>query len=110
MVLTRSHSPRGHPLSESLTLDQVRAIARLARLELSDDELRHLAPQLGAIVGYVAKLSEVDTAGVEPLAHALPVQNVFREDEVATSLPRERALANAPKAREGCFAVPAVLE
>ena len=97
-------------MSESLTLDQVRAIARLARLELSDDELRHLVPQLGAIVGYVAKLSEVDTAGVEPLAHALPVQNVFREDEVATSLPRERALANAPKAREGCFAVPAVLE
>ena len=97
-------------MSESLTLDQVRAIARLARLELSDDELRHLAPQLGAIVGYVAKLSEVDTAGVEPLAHALPVQNVFREDEVALSLPREGALANAPKAREGCFAVPAVLE
>ena len=110
MVLTRSHSPRGHPLSESLTLDQVRAIARLARLELSDDELRHLAPQLGAIVGYVAQLSEVDTEGVEPLAHAIPVQNVFREDEVAMSLPRERALANAPKSRVGCFAVPAVLE
>jgi aspartyl-tRNA(Asn)/glutamyl-tRNA(Gln) amidotransferase subunit C len=97
-------------LSESLTLDQVRAIARLARLELSDDEISHLAPQLGAIVGYVAQLREVDTAGVEPLAHALPVQNVFREDECADSLPRERALANAPKQRDGCFTVPAVLE
>ena len=97
-------------MHKSLTLDQVRAIARLARLELSDDELAHLAPQLGAIVEYVAVLRQVDTAGVEPLAHALPVQNVFREDEAAESLPRERALANAPKPREGCFSVPAVLE
>ena len=97
-------------MPESLTLDQVRAIARLARLELSDDELAHLAPQLGAIVGYVALLREVDTKGVEPLAHALPVQNVFREDSPTESLPREQALANAPKSREGCFAVPAVLE
>ena len=94
----------------SLTPDQVRAIARLARLELSDDEVAHLAPQLDAIVGYVEHLREVDTKGVEPLAHALPVQNVFREDEPADSLPRERALANAPKQRDGCFAVPAVLE
>ena len=97
-------------MSDSLTPDQARAIAQLARLELSDDELAHLAPQLGAIVGYVALLREVDTKGVEPLAHALPVQNVFREDEVADSLPREQALANAPKSRDGCFAVPAVLE
>ena len=97
-------------MSETLTPDQVRAIARLARLELSDDELAHLAPQIGAIVGYVAKLREVRTEGVEPLAHALPVQNVFREDEPAESLPREQALANAPKQRDGCFAVPAVLE
>ena len=97
-------------MSEPLTLDQVRAIARLARLDLSEEEVARLAPQLGAIVGYVALLRQVDTAGVEPLAHALPVQNVFREDECAESLPRERALANAPKQRDGCFAVPAVLE
>ena len=97
-------------MSESLTPDQVRAIARLARLDLSDDEVARLAPQLGAIVGYVALLRQVDTTGVEPLAHALPVQNVFREDECAESLPRELALANAPKQRDGCFAVPAVLE
>ena len=94
----------------ALTPDQVHAIARLARLSLSDDEVAHLAPQLDAIVGYVAKLREVDTTDVEPLAHALPVQNVFREDECAESLPRERALANAPKQRDGCFTVPAVLE
>jgi aspartyl-tRNA(Asn)/glutamyl-tRNA(Gln) amidotransferase subunit C len=97
-------------LSESLTPDQVRAIARLARLDLSDDEVAHLAPQLGAIVGYVALLRQVDTEGVEPLAHALPVQNVFREDEPTDSLPRERALTNAPQQRDGCFTVPAVLE
>ena len=98
------------PLSESLTVDQVRAIAALARLALSDAELATLAPQLDAIVGYVALLDQVRTDGVEPLAHALPVQNVFREDEASESLSRDQALANAPRQRDGCFAVPAVLE
>jgi aspartyl-tRNA(Asn)/glutamyl-tRNA(Gln) amidotransferase subunit C len=94
----------------SLTPDDVRKIALLSRLELSDDELAVLGPQLDAIVGYVAQLSEAPTDGVEPLAHALPVQNVFRDDEPGESLPVEQALANAPAKRGAFFQVPAVLE
>jgi aspartyl-tRNA(Asn)/glutamyl-tRNA(Gln) amidotransferase subunit C len=94
----------------SLSLDDVRKIALLSRLELSDDELAVLAPQLDAIVGYVTQLSEAPTDGVEPLAHALPVQNVFRDDEPAESLPVEAALANAPAKQGPFFRVPAVLE
>lgn len=97
-----------------LTTEQVRWIAHLARLELTDAEVATLTPQLDAIVGYVALLDQVPTAGVEPLAHALPVQNVFREDAVAPSLPIDQALAAAPRRRqakdEQFFAVPAVLE
>jgi aspartyl-tRNA(Asn)/glutamyl-tRNA(Gln) amidotransferase subunit C len=101
--------------ASSLTPQQVRDIAKLARLELSDAELGEMAIQLGAIVGYVSQLQEAATDGVEPLAHALPVANVFREDEPAPSLPVEEALANAPDPRrdargEPFFGVPAVLE
>jgi aspartyl-tRNA(Asn)/glutamyl-tRNA(Gln) amidotransferase subunit C len=97
------------PMS-SLTLDQVRQIAHLARLELTDDELAVLAPQLDAIVDYMARLQEAPTAGVEPLAHALPVENVFRDDEPAASVPVDEALANAPARSGPYYAVPAVLE
>ena len=94
----------------SLTPDQVRQIAHLARLELTEAELAVLAPQLDAIVHYVDQLQPVPTDGVEPLAHALPVQNVFRDDEPAASLPVEEALANAPQRRGPFFRVPAVLQ
>ena len=94
----------------SLSLDDVRKIALLSRLDLTDEELTRLAPQLDAIVGYVAQLGEVPTEGIEPLAHALPVRNVFREDEPAESLPVEAALGNAPSKRGPFFRVPAVLE
>jgi aspartyl-tRNA(Asn)/glutamyl-tRNA(Gln) amidotransferase subunit C len=94
----------------SLTPDDVRAIAHLARLELTEAELAVLAPQLGAIVEYVALLQQAPTQGVEPLAHALPVENVFRDDVPAPSLPVEEALANAPARRGPFYAVPAVLE
>jgi aspartyl-tRNA(Asn)/glutamyl-tRNA(Gln) amidotransferase subunit C len=94
----------------SLTPDDVRKIAHLARLELTDGELAILAPQLAIIVGYMEQLQQVPTEGVEPLAHALPVQNVFRDDEPAPSLPVEDALGNAPARRGPFFRVPAVLE
>jgi aspartyl-tRNA(Asn)/glutamyl-tRNA(Gln) amidotransferase subunit C len=94
----------------SLSADDVRWIAHLARLKLSQEELATVTPQLKAIVDYVDQLKQVDTEGVEPLAHPLPIQNVFRADEPAPSLPVEAALANAP-AREGDFyRVPAVLD
>jgi aspartyl-tRNA(Asn)/glutamyl-tRNA(Gln) amidotransferase subunit C len=93
-----------------MTNDDVRWVAQLARLELTDAELEVLTRQLSAIVDYVTQLREVDTEGVEPLAHPLPVHNVFRADELLPSLPVDQALANAPNQRDGFYVVPAVLE
>lgn len=90
--------------------DQVDKIARLARLELSDEEAALMGKQLGSILDYIAELSQVDTTGVEPLAHCLPMQNVFREDRVEPGLGTEGALANAPKRVGDFFSVPTILE
>ena len=90
-----------------MTPEQVRWVAHLARLELTDAELATMTRQLTAIVDYVAQLRAVDTDGVEPLAHALPVHNVFRPDEPRPSLPVEDALANAPAVEDDAFRVPA---
>jgi len=94
----------------SLTAEQVRWVAHLARLELSDADVAHLTPQLAAILDYVDQLKQVNTEGVEPLAHPLKVHNVFRDDEPAPSLPVDAALANAPARLGDFFAVPAVLD
>lgn len=100
----------------SISPAEARQVASLARLELSDEELTRMAGQLSAILDYVDQLRAVDTNGVEPLAHPLPVNNVFRDDEPAASLPVAAALANAPAKSEdfasggGYFHVPAVLE
>jgi aspartyl-tRNA(Asn)/glutamyl-tRNA(Gln) amidotransferase subunit C len=90
----------------SLTADEVRWVAHLARLELSDTELADLTRQLGAILDYVQQLQQVDTTGVEPLAHPLPIQNVFRDDEPRPSLPVDAALANAPQRQGDFYRVP----
>lgn len=87
----------------------VRHIAHLSRLKPSDEEVRLFSEQLSAIVAYVEKLNELDVAGVEPTAHALPVRNVFRDDVPAESLGTDRALANAPQRDGSFFAVPKVL-
>jgi aspartyl-tRNA(Asn)/glutamyl-tRNA(Gln) amidotransferase subunit C len=84
--------------------------ARLARLKLSVAELDRLSADLGAIVGYVEQLGEVDTDGVEPLAHCLPLQNAFREDAGTPSLPADAALGNAPKRAGDFYSVPPILE
>ena len=94
----------------SLTADQVRWVAHLARLELTASELETMTPQLNAILDYVKQLQQVATEGVEPLAHPLPLQNVFRPDEPAPSLPVAEALANAPERHGDFYAVPAVLD
>ena len=96
-----------HPV---LTPEQVRWIAHLARLDLTDSELETMTRQLSAIVDYVALLGQVDTTAVEPLAHALPVQNVFRDDQPAPCLSADEVLANAPQRRGPFYAVPAVLD
>lgn len=93
----------------SLTLDEVRKIALLARLRLSDEELAHLTPQLAQIVAYVEHLGELDATGVEPLAHPAELHSVFAEDVPVASLDRSAALANAPKQDGECYQVPAVL-
>jgi aspartyl-tRNA(Asn)/glutamyl-tRNA(Gln) amidotransferase subunit C len=94
----------------ALTAEEVRWVAHLARLELTDAELETMTRQLAAIVAYVDQLRQVNTEGVEPLAHALAVHNVFRADEPAPSLPVDEALANAPDRRGDFYGVPAVLD
>jgi aspartyl-tRNA(Asn)/glutamyl-tRNA(Gln) amidotransferase subunit C len=85
-------------------------VAHLARLHLTEDEVRRYAGPLDEILGYVRQLQAVDTTGVEPTAHARPVVNVFRDDEAGPSQDRERTLANAPASRNGLFVVPRIIE
>lgn len=89
---------------------QVRLIAKLSRLRLSDDEVRLFTGQLAEILDYVGQIEALNTEGVEPLAHALPVTNVLREDEPRKGLSSAQALANAPDVERDCFRVPAVLD
>jgi aspartyl-tRNA(Asn)/glutamyl-tRNA(Gln) amidotransferase subunit C len=94
----------------SLTSREVQWVAHLARLQLTPTELETMTRQLSAIVDYVAQLDQVETEGVEPMAHALAVSNVFRDDEPVSSLPVADALANAPRRHDDFYSVPAVLE
>ncbi len=93
-----------------LSADEVAKVALLARLRISPDELEMFTGQLNSIVEFVAQLQELPTADVEPLAHGVEVRNVFRDDVRGPSLPREAALANAPRRNAESFLVPAVLE
>src|SRR5438477_13203873 len=92
-----------------ISADDARHVARLARLALDDGKLTKLAGQLESILQYVAKIGQLDVAGVEPMAHALPLHNVFREDIVEPPLPLEKVLANAPETDGPFFKVPKVL-
>ncbi|MCC9602326.1 Asp-tRNA(Asn)/Glu-tRNA(Gln) amidotransferase subunit GatC [Stieleria sp. JC731] len=93
----------------ALTTEDAAKLALLARLELSQEELQRLAPQLESILGFIDKLSELDTSDVEPMTTALDVDNRWREDELVQGLEREAALGNAPASDEECFRVPPVL-
>lgn len=88
----------------------VKYVAHLARLALSPEEEQTLGAQLGKILGYIEKLKEVDVTGVEPTAHAFPLVNVTRPDEVRPSLTQEEALRNAPAQANGLFIVPKIVE
>ncbi|MGE4545169.1 MAG: Asp-tRNA(Asn)/Glu-tRNA(Gln) amidotransferase subunit GatC [Pedobacter sp.] len=90
--------------------EQVEHVARLARLALSDTELDTLTVDMDAILGYVEKLNELDTDHIIPTAHAVPVENAFREDVIGTSIGTDKALQNAPEASDSCFVVPKVIE
>ncbi len=93
----------------AITRADVENVSLLARLQLSESELDRLAGELATIVGYVDQLGEVNTEGIEPMAHAVEVHHVFADDEVQPSLPREAALSNAPRHNERGYLVPPVL-
>ncbi len=93
-----------------ITREEVEHVARLARLELSQAEKATMTTQLDAILGYIAKLNELDTTHAEPTSHVIPMVNVFREDQVQPSLPRDEAMANAPDRIEEFFRVPRIIE
>jgi aspartyl-tRNA(Asn)/glutamyl-tRNA(Gln) amidotransferase subunit C len=88
----------------------VKYVAHLARLALTPEEEQKIGAQLGSILGYIEKLKEVDVSGVEPTAHAFPLVNVTRPDEVRPSLTNEEALMNAPAKANGLFMVPKIVE
>ncbi|HJN83631.1 MAG: Asp-tRNA(Asn)/Glu-tRNA(Gln) amidotransferase subunit GatC [Verrucomicrobiota bacterium] len=88
----------------------IQYVANLARIALSPEEEGKLSTQLGDILGYVKKLEELDVTGVEPMAHAVPMANVLRADEVQPSISQEAALANAPRQANSLFVVPKIVE
>lgn len=95
--------------TQNETLD-VKYIAHLARMHITDEEACTFQGQLDHVLEHVRKLSALDVEGVEPTAHAVPVHNVFREDAVTTSLAHDAVMKNAPSARQGLFIVPRILE
>jgi aspartyl-tRNA(Asn)/glutamyl-tRNA(Gln) amidotransferase subunit C len=96
-------------MSQTIDAELVRHVAKLARIHVTDEQVARFGQQLGQILDYVQQLNELDVSDVQPLAHALDVHNVFRDDEPAESLPVELALREAP-ARDGAFfQVPQVL-
>jgi aspartyl-tRNA(Asn)/glutamyl-tRNA(Gln) amidotransferase subunit C len=88
----------------------VKYVAHLARLSLSPEEEQRIGAQLGSVLGYIEKLKEVDVSNVEPTAHAFPLVNVTRADEIQPSLTSEEALCNAPSHSNGLFIVPKIVE
>ena len=94
---------------QHLKIDDVKHVAKLARLSLTPDKLEKFAGQLESILHYVEKINAVDTKGVEPMAHALPVKNVLRPDVAEPGLPLEKVLQNAPETDGPFFKVPKVI-
>jgi len=97
-------------MAKKIDQSQVIKVAKLSRLDLTEDEVQEFTGQLSAILDYVEKMNELDTTGVEPLAHCLPVSNVLREDSAKESLGTEKVLANAPQRDNEFFKVPKILD
>ena len=91
-----------------ISTKHVEHVAKLARLELTEEETEKYSKQLGEILKYVEQMNEVDTTGIEPMPHALPVYNVMREDEVKYEQTKEELMANAPYEENGFFRVPKI--
>lgn len=90
--------------------EEVEYVAHLARLEFGAEEVEKFTRQLDKILSYIDKLNQADTTGVEPMTHAMPIANAFREDVVIPSLTNDAALANGPEIRGSSFRVPKVIE
>jgi len=95
--------------TERISLDEVRHVAELARLELSEDEIVTLQSELSALLDHVDKVRRLDTGDVPPTAHPLPLQNVLRPDQVRPGLDRDLVLAQAPAVESNLFLVPSIL-
>jgi aspartyl-tRNA(Asn)/glutamyl-tRNA(Gln) amidotransferase subunit C len=95
---------------KEITVEDVEYAARLARLELTEEEKRSMTSQVRDVLRYVAKLNELNTDDVEPTAHVLPLKNVWRADKREESLDQEKVISIAPKARDGMLRVPRVVE
>lgn len=93
-----------------LSADEVRHVARLARLALSDEQVATMQAELSDILAYAEEVQQVAAADVPPTSHAYPLANVLRDDTPTPTLPREEALANAPEVEDGRFRVPAILD
>jgi aspartyl-tRNA(Asn)/glutamyl-tRNA(Gln) amidotransferase subunit C len=100
----------GFSMGTRIDAEQVRKVAKLSRLELTEADVGEFSGQLNAILEYMEKMNELDTSSVEPLAHCLPVSNVFRQDVATESLGTEKALANAPDKDGDFFKVPKILD
>ena len=96
-------------MTERITTADVQKVAKLARLRLTDDELERFTGQLAAVLEHAADLETLDLAGVEPMAHPVPLTNVLRSDVVGDPLDRDEVLASAPASEDGLFRVPPVL-
>jgi len=96
-------------MATPISRDDVAHVARLARLDLTDEELDRFTEQLAAVLDYAAEMAALDTAGVPPTAHPLQLANVWRDDVVRPSLDRDEVLAMAPAAEDGRFRVPKIL-
>ncbi len=91
-----------------ITIKDVEHVAKLARLELTEDEKVKFSKQLGDVLTYVEQMNEIDTDGVEPMSHAIPIVNVMREDEVVSVNTKEELMQNAPLKEDGFFRVPKI--
>lgn len=94
----------------AISKDQVKHVAHLARLDVSEEEAEMLTEQLSSIINYAEQLNELDTDGVEPTTHVLDLKNVLRKDEPKDWITQEEALKNAPDKADGQFKVPSILE
>lgn len=93
-----------------ITKEQVKHVAELARLSISEEEAEMFTNHLSAIIGYAEQLNELDTDGVEPTTHVLDLKNVMRKDEPKKWITKEEALKNAPDQQDGLFRVPSILD